>query len=155
MSDYQKSNEKRGPALSMEKTRSVVIVVMLLAAWIISTPLQGFMFESAAIIRNCSGTGVAFDQVTLNGQIVWKGTRTIIEADVTPQKLHTFTPRGAIMVQFRGPKEIVKLELISINEMSESETLRCELDNRSRPCIFELRYFKGKLECGKCEDYMD
>jgi len=54
------------------------------------------------------------------------------------------------MEYFHAPKKVVRLEMTVRKGNGEKETLSCALNNRSRPCFFEVCYQKDMLVCSEC-----
>jgi len=148
--------EKRRPHwIRVVIALSLVIFLIILTALLSGCGICSLLTESAIIIENRSGSNVRFEEVTIDGQIVWAGHDVIIRTKGNLEKPYLDTTPASIMIHFRAPKRILELKLTVVTLMLERETVSCALDNRPRPCIFAAHYVKGKLHCGECEDYMD
>jgi hypothetical protein len=109
-----------------------------------------FHTGSEVMIWNRTGFDVQFEQVTIDDQVVWTGPELIVSPkDLSKPWLDN--RRHCMLLEFRAPKKLVEFKLVMLNKMQEKEALSCTLDNRSRPCFFEVFYHKGKLVCFDCE----
>ena len=150
-------NAKSGAGASRQLLIGLVVVLfsMLLVEPIPSVSgIYNLFTESAIIIKNRSGANVRFEQVTIDGQVVWTRRDLIIET-VPDFRKPRDTSRSSIMLRFVAPKRTVEVKLSVVTLTHQRETVSCALDNRSRPCIFGAYYVKGRLHCGECEDYLD
>ncbi len=94
--------------------------------------------SSELSIRNWSGSDVRFEKVTVDDQPVWDKPHIIIKTIKNFEKPWLDTHGDSISANFRAPKKGVELKLITVNEMQESETVSCILDNLRRPSSFEV-----------------
>jgi hypothetical protein len=129
----------------------IIVIVVLPLGYVV----YGTYTLSTVMIDNRSGEDVRFEQVTIDDQTVWAGPDIIIKTKTNLQKPYLDTRGKFIGPSFRVPKKVVELRIVTVNEMQEKETVACALDNRSSPCFFSVHYFKGRLECSKCQNYLD
>ncbi len=120
---------------------------------IVAIPVGQYIYhshtDSLLWIVNSSDLGVRFEKVMIDDQIVWEGPAIIIKSKHTLKQPEHRNLGGNIMPHFRAPKKLVELKLVVIDQMQERETVSCMLDNRSRPCFFEVFYHKGSLSCSE------
>jgi len=132
----------------------VFIVILVIVTLPLVCCIYRIFTESALLVRNYSGEDVRFEQVMVDSRIIWRGP-IVVKTYLNLKKPYLDTRGGHIMPHFHAPRKIIELTLVTINDQQEREAVSCVLDNRARPCIFDVEYFKGKLKCGKCCDYMD
>jgi hypothetical protein len=112
--------------------------------------------SSLISITNWSGSDVRFEKIILDDQVLWEGPDVVVKSKKNVEKPWLDRYGTGPMPYFRAPKKIVELKLVVINEMGERETVSCKLDNRSRPCFFEVSYKKGRLSSSDCDkSFMD
>jgi hypothetical protein len=126
-----------------------------LVVGILAIPLGYYAYyrhmSSLISIENWSGSDVRFYKVILDDHVLWEGHDIVVKSIKNLEK-PWLDPHGrGPMPYFRAPKKLVELKLVVINEVQERETVSCTLDNRSRPCFFEVHYMKGRLSCSDCE----
>jgi hypothetical protein len=123
---------------------------------IVAIPLGYYAYHrnmnSLRSITNSSGSGVRFEKIIVDDQILWEGPDIIVKSRTNFEKPWLDRHGRGPMPYFRAPKRFVELKLVVINEMQERETVSCMLDNRSRPCFFEVYYKKGRLSCSDCDN---
>ncbi len=106
--------------------------------------------ESYLTIINDSGFDVRFDRIVIGRKVQGGGPeiyisrrddhRSLIENRSTSRTVFFLAPRGA-----------VGLQVVTVNDLGERETVKCNLDNRGRPCSFTATYVKGRLFCHGCQ----
>lgn len=105
---------------------------------------------SAVSIFNQSGADVRFEKVTIDEQIIWDRSEIVIKTSTDSDR-----SGGSILKEFSAPRRKLELRLVTVNESNEREIVSCTLDNNQCPCFFATYYFKGRLECGHCQNYLD
>jgi hypothetical protein len=105
---------------------------------------------SAVSLFNQSGANVRFERVTIDDQIIWDRSEIAIKTSTGANR-----SGGSILREFSAPRKKLELKLVTVNESNEREIVSCTLDNNQRPCFFTVYYFKGRLECGHCQNYLD
>jgi hypothetical protein len=132
------------------------VVIILTVAISVGYYAYDRHMSSLISITNWSGSDVRFEKIILDGLILWEGPDVIVKSKKNVEKPWLDRYGTGPMPYFGAPKQIVELKLVVINEMGERETVSCTLDNRSRPCFFEVSYRKGRLSSSDCDkSFMD
>jgi hypothetical protein len=133
------------------------MLVILIVILIVAIPLGYYAYDrhmkSILFIQNWSGSDVRLEKVILDDQILWEGRDIVLKSKRNLDKSGLEPEQARLMPYFCAPKKSLELKLVFINEFQERETVSCTLDNRSRPCFFEVSYKKGKLFCGDCDKW--
>jgi hypothetical protein len=109
--------------------------------------------SSLLFIQNRSGENVRFERIMLDDQVLWQGPDTIVKAITDLDKPSVDSGGGGPMPYFRAPKKYVELKIVAVNGLNKREVVSCTLDNRSRPCLFEVHYYEGRLVCHDCDKW--
>jgi hypothetical protein len=105
---------------------------------------------SSVFVRNDTGFNVRFEKVIVDDQLVWEEPDLIFMSKRNLEKPWLDTRRHAFGFDFRAPKKFVELKIATLNDLQERDTVSCALDNRLKPCFFEVSYQKGRLFCSHC-----
>ncbi|MBI4963403.1 MAG: hypothetical protein HY913_09000 [Desulfomonile tiedjei] len=106
--------------------------------------------SSTAVICNASGFNVRFEKVIVDDQIVCEAPELTIMSKKDLGKPWLDNRLDHLFIEFRAPDKFVELRIATLNAMQERDTVSCALDNRLRPCFFEVGYQKGRLVCSPC-----
>lgn len=143
----QDREAKRKPIWKKALTALAALFLVIMVVDSITAGL--FIYDTSVSselwIRNYSGSDVRFEKVTVDGQPVWSKPDIVIKTLKNFEKPWLDNRGDTISPRFRAPKRDVELQLVTANEKGERETVSCTLDNRKRPCLFEVFYYKGKL----------
>lgn len=130
----------------------LVVSVLIFFVYSVHHALYGF---SNVMIWNRSGHDVRFEMVTVDDQVIWTGPALIVSPKDL-KKPYLDNRRHAMMLGFSAPGKLLELKVVIRSKTEDKETLSCTLDNRSRPCFFEVFYHQGRLSCGDCgKDFFD
>jgi hypothetical protein len=105
---------------------------------------------SSVFVRNDTGFNVRFEKVIVDDQLVWEEPDLIFMSKRNLEKPWLDTRRHGFGFDFRAPKKFVELKIATLNDLQERDTVSCALDNRLKPCFFEVSYQKGRLFCSHC-----
>lgn len=111
---------------------------------------DGMHPRSMAIIRNGSGSNIRFEKVIVDDEIVWEEPELTIMSKKDVETPWLDKRVASFWIDFCAPDKFVELKIATLNDMEERDTVSCALDNRLRPCLFEVGYQKGRLVCSPC-----
>jgi len=148
------NSASRGKSLWLKALIGLGLFVVLVVG-ILAVIVGNYTYErhtrSLISIKNWSGLDVRFEKMILDNEILWEGPNVVVKSKTNLEKPWLDRHGTGPMPYFRAPKKLVELKLVVINQMQERETVSCTLDNRSRPCFFEVFYRKGRLSCSDCD----
>ena len=131
----------------------ISIVIVIVAPWVYYTALYIYdrQTQSSVFIMNYSGSDVRFKQIKIDNKVVWEGNAIATKKPADKPGKQS-RPGVASPPSFRAPKAMVELKADVVNQKGESQTLFCQLDNRSRPCFFEAHITDDGLVCSDCDN---
>jgi hypothetical protein len=151
---HQNETKRRRP-LWLKALIGLILLFILIVS-LIAIALGPYIYDhhslSSVFIWNVSGLDVRFEKIAIDDQIIWKSPDIIIESRQGLGPPRPDNRRHGILLDFRAPKKSVQFKLVTVNLSQERETLSCVLNNQSRPCLFEVFYHKGRLNCSDCGD---
>lgn len=106
--------------------------------------------RSLVFIRNYSGSTIRFEKVMIGREVVWSGPAVNIDSKPATKPWLSASGVGPAPF-FRAEKDTVELRITAAVGDKESRTYSCLLDNRSRPCVFEVFYVENGITCSSCD----
>lgn len=150
--------EGKGRHLPLKILLALVSIVIIAALVFFGLETYWRHTTSLVMVDNMSATSMRIDRVLINDQP--QETKGIVLKPVMfkPGKErirdHSRTDHSAYSTWFKAPRAVIRFELFAtlMNETGDQVSGLCLLDNRMRPCFFEVFYTDKRLVCSTCDN---